>query len=92
MPNVVGMGRRDAERALADEEIVIAAIIPEYSDIYPPGVITEQSITPTSQVLAKSTRVTLRISQGPRPLTEEERRARDEARERERLEAEELTE
>ena len=88
MPDVVGMSRRDAERELARLEIVIREIVPEYSDRYDPGYITEQSITATRQVLAKSTRVTLHISKGPRPLTPEEIEELEREREREEREEE----
>ena len=86
MPNVVGWSRREAERELRRLEIDIVNIIPEYSDLYAPGYITEQSIPANRSVLAKSTRVTLRISMGARPLTPDE--IREMEREREERERE----
>jgi beta-lactam-binding protein with PASTA domain len=67
MPDVVGKSRRDAEWELSRAQIVIVSIIPEFSDLYAPGHITEQSIPANRPVLAKSTRVTLRISKGSIP-------------------------
>jgi serine/threonine-protein kinase len=68
MPKVIGMSERDARKALAAEEIAIARIDSEYSDEYAPGYIIDQSIMEFSRVLAKSTKVTLKMSIGPEPV------------------------
>jgi len=66
MPNVVGMSQKQAERTLIEAKIDIKEIISEYSDIYAPGYITDQDIESDRMVPMKATRVTLKVSMGPR--------------------------
>ena len=67
MPDVVGKSEREARKILTEEKIILGDIISEYSDYYAPGYITEQDIEKFKSVPAKSTRVNLKISMGPRP-------------------------
>lgn len=66
MPNLVGMSQKQAEKTLAEFKIDIKEIISEYSDIYAPGYITDQDIEAERLVPEKATKVTLKVSMGPR--------------------------
>ncbi|MCL2096132.1 MAG: Stk1 family PASTA domain-containing Ser/Thr kinase [Oscillospiraceae bacterium] len=66
MPGVVGETEENARRILAESDIAIRRIDAEYSEVVPAGRIIEQDIVPFREVPAKSTRVVLKISLGPR--------------------------
>jgi beta-lactam-binding protein with PASTA domain len=67
MPDVRRMTETEARRVLTDAEIIIRRIDWEHSETVPAGQIIDQDIIPFREVPRRSTRVTLRISLGPRP-------------------------
>jgi serine/threonine-protein kinase len=66
MPDVRRRTQAEAAAILAEADIVIRRINWEHSEIVPEGQIIDQDISPFREVPRKSTRVTLRISLGPR--------------------------
>ena len=66
MPDVVGKTEAEARKILYELQIYIKEIKTEYSDVVPAGRIIEQDIPYPKEVPAKSTRVTLKKSLGPR--------------------------
>jgi len=67
MPDLVGKTEQDARRELNSAQIYIKKINMEYSEVVPAGCVIEQDINPFKPVPRKSTRVTLKISLGPKP-------------------------
>ena len=67
MPDLKGKTEEEARKILDENKIEIKKIEWEYSEAVPAGKIIEQDITPNRKVPAKSTKVILKISMGPKP-------------------------
>ncbi len=69
MPNLLGSTPQDARIRLRDLGLEVNQIIYEFSDLYPRGVVINQSIPPGEQVHRNQT-VNLTVSLGPMPSSE----------------------
>ncbi len=70
VPNVVGMEQVRAERAIQAEQLRVGRITREYSELYPPGVVAEQTPpAPTSVSVGRP--IDLVVSLGPHPSAPE---------------------
>ena len=66
VPNLVGMGREEAEQKLKDTGLTVGRVTPQYDDKAPINSVVSQDVTFKKRVF-HNTAVDLVISDGPRP-------------------------
>ena len=68
VPRLKGLTPQDAEFRLKEEGLSINRIVYEFSDLYPRGVVINQSVPP-GEVAEKNQKINITVSLGPAPTS-----------------------